>query len=410
MMQGQRCGNLQDMMAIGKRWPVVIIGAGVAGLTTAIALARHDISTLLIEKQKFPRDKLCGGCMGPRAVQILKQLQLQDVLSDATASPKTAMHWRAMRPERQVKFDMPGGWAVRRREFDLALAEKAMARGVHFLDQTSAKVTRTSDNQLTLTLQHQTDASTLTRDIQAEMVVYATGLNHHLPLPESPEILARSAPQPSRRSLIGVGTILEDADWTLAHDAIHMFSHRQGYAGVAAVGNGAWDVAAAVKPSWLKAVGGPGAAVNAILRQMDIPEQAWSDVTWYGASGLTQRRVRLAGHRTFVVGDAAGYVEPFTGEGMTWAMEQALAITPLIEQALRRWEPALISHWSRIHRRIMRPRHLRCHMIARLLRLPGGPRMAQWVLHRNPMIRSVLARTIHRQSALNAAPKKVCAV
>jgi flavin-dependent dehydrogenase len=54
---------------------------------------------------------------------------------------------------------------------------------------------------------------------------------------------------------------------------------------------------------------------------------AFDPLDWLGTLPLTRRTPRPAGHRVLVVGDAAGYVEPFTGEGMAWALATASAAT-----------------------------------------------------------------------------------
>jgi flavin-dependent dehydrogenase len=78
----------------------------------------------------------------------------------------------------------------------------------------------------------------------------------------------------------------------------------------------------------------------------------------------------VAGHRLFALGDATGYVEPFTGEGMAWALSSAVALAPLAEQAVRRWHPGLIAAWTRRHRRTVRHQQLTCHLLALVLRRP----------------------------------------
>ena len=57
-----------------KETDVTIIGAGPAGMTTALFLARSDIPVTLIEKRIFPRDKICGDCLGGYALSVLKQI------------------------------------------------------------------------------------------------------------------------------------------------------------------------------------------------------------------------------------------------------------------------------------------------------------------------------------------------
>ena len=90
---------------------------------------------------------------------------------------------------------------------------------------------------------------------------------------------------------------------------------------------------------------------------------------WRGTPGLTSRPERIGAERLFVLGDAAGYVEPFTGEGIAWALTSARALCPLALRAVERWDPGFPALWAALHRRALGPRRL-CHASARLLRSP----------------------------------------
>ena len=92
--------------------------------------------------------------------------------------------------------------------------------------------------------------------------------------------------------------------------------------------------------------------------------------SWKGTPPLTRRLSSLGEERLFLVGDAAGYVEPFTGEGMGWALWAALALAPLVHAGVTRWDPALVSRWKKeCRRRIGRGQWI-CRSVAWGLRRP----------------------------------------
>ena len=68
---------------------------------------------------------------------------------------------------------------------------------------------------------------------------------------------------------------------------------------------------------------------------------------WKGTPELTRRPVRLGAERLFAVGDAGGYVEPFTGEGVLWALSGARALAPLVARVAERWDPGLLDDGAR---------------------------------------------------------------
>jgi flavin-dependent dehydrogenase len=96
---------------------------------------------------------------------------------------------------------------------------------------------------------------------------------------------------------------------------------------------------------------------------------------WRGTAPLTRALRRPSAERVFAVGDAAGYVEPFTGEGMAWALAGAAAVAPL---AAERWRPDLARHWAQTHRRLVARRQWLCRAAAAVLRRP-------WLLR--PLVR-----------------------
>mgnify|MGYP003333391397 FL=1 len=89
---------------------------------------------------------------------------------------------------------------------------------------------------------------------------------------------------------------------------------------------------------------------------------------WRGTPALTRRRV-VASERIACVGDAAGYVEPFTGEGMSWALQTATSLAKMVDTALKNDGDLL--EWRRQHAKLVGIDRRRCHLVARLVRVPG---------------------------------------
>jgi flavin-dependent dehydrogenase len=119
------------------------------------------------------------------------------------------------------------------------------------------------------------------------------------------------------------------------------------------------------------------------MRQMGGPAQAaarllvgcgWAvpadidDIHWYGTVPLTRRRRCIAATRVFIVGDAASYLEPFTGEGIGWALSSALSVVPLSLRAVRRWDESLIWRWEHTYAHVIRRRQRSTHVITEVLR------------------------------------------
>ena len=117
---------------------------------------------------------------------------------------------------------------------------------------------------------------------------------------------------------------------------------------------------------------------------------------------MTVRAPCLASERVFVLGDAAGYVEPFTGEGIAWALASAEAVVPLALAAVQRWDPALIAEWECAYRRVIGRRVL-CHAAAEILRRPGLTRAAFSILARIPGLAAPLLKALNHRPTMRAS-------
>ena len=116
---------------------VIVVGAGPAGAATAIWLARAGRDVLIVERSSFPRDKPCGDCANPGVVEELRRLGVADRLG-AALSPKELLGWRIEAPDGSAFTGEFGGaaagrdyraWAVRRRDLDHALLDEARRAG-----------------------------------------------------------------------------------------------------------------------------------------------------------------------------------------------------------------------------------------------------------------------------------------
>ena len=85
---------------------------------------------------------------------------------------------------------------------------------------------------------------------------------------------------------------------------------------------------------------------------------------------ITRSRADVGGERLFRLGDAAGYVEPFTGEGMCWAMSGGRAVASLALSAIEDWRGELLSTWQNHHRNDLRRSQRLCTALAWALRRP----------------------------------------
>lgn len=340
-------------------WDVVVIGAGVAGAVAAYRLARRGLAVLLVEKADWPRDKVCGGCVNAAALRGL-------AASGFDTAALAGQSYSAMRlaaKGRQATFKLPVGRAISRRRLDAALVEAADAAGACFLPATHAALADCDQNGRWLRLRRR-EKQTWTR---ARVVLACDGLNSRAST-DSARIAAGSR--------IGAGAVIHAASGSTIVEyppgVIHMACGPDGYAGLVRVEDDQLNIGAALDPAWVKREGGPSAAVARLLESAGLPPiEGLDELHWRGTPRLTRRHRRLGGDRLLTLGDAAGYVEPFTGEGMAWAIVGAAAIEPFALTAAAEWRDSIVDQWTARHRRLIRCRQRACRGIAALLRCPS---------------------------------------
>ncbi|HET8790869.1 MAG TPA: NAD(P)/FAD-dependent oxidoreductase [Modicisalibacter sp.] len=344
--------------ALPREWDVIVVGAGVAGSVSAYRLARRGLSVLLVEKSAWPRDKVCGGCVNVATLQALSDAGLTDI-SGAGAAYSTM---RLASGRRQALLPLPAGLAISRRRLDELLVTRARDAGVVFVSDTQAVLDAAKANARHVMLrQHQQQVMMATK-----LVVGCDGLASRLLRKDAPKALEIEA-----GSRIGVGATVTAAPGFYEPGTIHMACGPHGYAGLVRVENDKLNMGAALGPAWTKQCGGPAAAIAEVLRTAAFPRfDALIDANWQGTPQLTRRRHRLGSERVLIVGDAAGYVEPFTGEGMGWALAGAAAVEPFAIEAVGGWRDDVVSRWTARYAEVTRARQRGCQGVSMLLRHP----------------------------------------
>ena len=202
--------------------------------------------------------------------------------------------------------------------------------------------------------------------LEARAIVVAAGLEG-LGLANSQEWTTRIASS----SRLGAGCTIDDTTENYAPGTIWMSAGTGGYVGLVRVEDNRLNVAAALDRKFLRHYGSPGAAACHLLEttRFPVPSQLLA-ADWLGTVPLTRATSPVASNRVFLVGDAAGYVEPFTGEGMTWALLTGYHVAHWVGETLSTvdWPVEIGRGWIREHRQLIRNRQRLCRVSTWLLR------------------------------------------
>ena len=380
-------------------WDAIVIGGGPAGAVAARQLSLSGARVLLVERKPFPRRKVCGACLNASGLAVLEAIGLREKVLALHGVPLQRFHVRGGAGE--FMLPLPEGVAISRAALDEALVGWAIDSGVTFQSRTRAVVGPARDDERGVSLHIEGEATHSTIEVAARVVLAADGLGHPS-LCDLPEFTSHA----TDGSRIGAGCEVRDFPADYQAGTIHMAVGRAGYVGLAVIETGALNVAAALDARAVREHGGLAAAAAAVLRETGCPPTpSLADADWLGTPMLTRRESRLAAPRLFLVGDAAGYIEPFTGEGMTWAVHAGCAVTPLALRAIHDWRPSLMRDWTALHQRLVGRRQRVCRVVSGVLRRPWLFAAATRLLSIAPRVVRPLVRFIHtppRLSGLNS--------
>jgi flavin-dependent dehydrogenase len=376
------------------RWDVVIVGAGPAGGAAALRLARRGLRVIVIDRGSLPRGKLCGCCLSTAAVAELRSLEISGGGPLTRAVPLRRIRLVAAGSEACIAAS--GGATVSREALDTELLAAAVAAGAEWLPWTAAVAIDERDAEeptVVVTVRGQRGDARTAR-LECHRLLLATGLGDSVRLPGGSA--AGPAAALAAGSRIGIGAVLDATGAAVEPGELLMAVANCGYCGIVRLEDGRIDVAAAVDRREL-ATASPAAALRRILR-----EACGSGMAEAGLEGLEAAAIRAtpaltrsspvvagAGRTVMRVGDAAGYVEPFTGEGMGWALAAArLAAESLAEDRAGGLRPAPVAaqRYARAHARCFSQRHARCRWVAAALRRPRIVGLAVRAAQRAPWL------------------------
>lgn len=378
-------------------WDVVVIGAGPAGALAAQQMAIRGGRVLLVERKACPRRKVCGACLSRRAVEILAAVGLSDIVQRLKG--KKLREFRLSAAGGCMKLQLPTGVAVSRASLDAELVQAAIDAGAVFLPETSALVAACAADARSVVLQPNAASGKAAIHVTARVVVAADGLGHPCLSP-----LHEFAHLPVTASRIGAGCEVPGCDADFPEGTIQMGIGRHGYVGLVVVETGTLNVAAAIDPHFVRDCGGLGDAAAKILREANLPQlPSLSGATWQGTLPLTRPPSKLAAERIFLIGDAAGYIEPFTGEGIAWALTTAVQVAPLAQAAWTSWESSLETAWGKRYACSVGRQQWLCRLLARGLRSPWCVACVMAGLERMPWLAPKLIQWIHAPIPLNVA-------
>jgi flavin-dependent dehydrogenase len=354
-----------DAHATSPPYDVAIVGAGPAGSTIAVALAGLGWHVLLVEREKFPRHKVCGEFISPEAQSVLHHFGLHqeiDALDPVPIHETTVVSLYGQKLQRPL----PGqAWGLSRYRFDAGLAEAAISRGVELRTATTATRIETQEGRVRLHLRHR-DESTW---VEARTAIMAYGRS------ALPGLATEHHANHAHARFVGA-----KCHYTGVRMAkqVEIFFFPGGYAGINPIEGERVNLCVLASYSaFVRA----GSSVSGILEAAIAGNEALAQ-KMSGATALletecavapvdTQRPAQIWGVAAHI-GDSAVMLPPLCGDGMAMALRSAELCVPLADAYLRgtislaAWQERYEFAWKHeFARRVWLGRHLQ-----KLLQVP----------------------------------------
>jgi geranylgeranyl reductase family protein len=321
---------------------VLVVGAGPGGSTTAYHLARAGLEVLVVEKGAFPREKVCGDGLTPRAVVALERMGIdpdepgfQRTNGLRIFSRKVTMEypWPAL-------AGFPSYGLVRTREdFDELLARRAEKAGATLLERTEAVAPVMRDGWVTgATVRSVEEPDADPTEVRARFTIASDGASSRFAAPAG---VRRDASRPLGIAARRYYRIDHDPGpwlevWMDLWDGDDLMP---GYGWLFPLADGRANLGAGLLNTFRNFRGVSAQRVfDAFVRMLPsewhVTEERADGRVLSGPLPMGFNRLPAAVPGMLVVGDAAGVVNPFNGEGIAYAMESAELAAELVHEAL----------------------------------------------------------------------------
>ncbi len=384
------------------RFDAIIIGGGPAGSSAAILLATAGWSVCVIEKQVFPRRKVCGECLAATNLPLLEALGIgAGFLSQA--GPE--LHRLALtRGARAVETDLPPavgssylwGRALGREVLDTLLLQRARSAGAVVLQPWAVQKINNGGGFHDCTVREAVSDRLMV--LQAPVAILAHGSWEPLPQERAIQRRARSG-----SDLLAFKANFHGA--SLAAGLLSVLMFKGGYGGIVLADHGVVTLACCIRVDRLEVLrqAEPGRSAGEVVEAMlkrecqgvaEALQGAQRGEPWL-ASGPMAPGIRFQpDEKVFRIGNAAGEAHPIIGEGMSMALQSAWLLCAGLVRARQQhgpgagtvWQPGVREHYVAEWRRHFAPRLRLAATFAQLAMRPATSAALMALVHWRPTL------------------------
>lgn len=363
---------------------VIVVGAGPAGATAAAELAVRGLRVILVDRAVFPREKPCGDYCNPGAVDLLETMGLLPDLAGGGAGFVDAMTVAAQDGATfTAPFPAGRGMLLRRERLDAILLRRAERAGVAIVEDYRVDAVAIAGGV------EVRDARGGRRPLRGTLLIAADGMRSTIARRLG---LLRHLPD----GRFTVGAYFSGAGGPPAGE-LHL--GKGFYGGVARFGDGTANVCLALPRALLRGRSAQGAFEAAVRRLPVLRDRmaGWRRERAFRVTGPVGFAARpVAADHTLLAGDAAGQVDPLTGQGIAFALRSGLLAAEDARGALQAGDlsaEALHRHALRRAQAFARQIRLSRAVVALALRPPLTPALIRRLAARPDLARRLLGAT-----------------
>lgn len=388
-------------------YDVIIAGGGPAGASAAIHLALQGARVLLAEQKKFPRPKLCGEFISPECMTQFERLGVSDQMLARSPSrlTETVFYSKA-----GASVSVPSEWfskggvalGLSRAEMDERLLRRAAEVGVVVREETSVTSLNFANDRIVGVNLKSHNSEEL---ISAPITIDATGRARTLARTTEKGVGVRR----QQRQLIAFKAHFRNTD--VARGACEIYFYGGGYGGLSSIENGLSNLCFIVKARDVRA---RGSNADRTVREIVCRNQRASRTLREAVRDSDWLAVSLEGFGRhsptpidglLTIGDAASFIDPFTGSGMLMALESgelaANAITQHLSQPAELPLRRLSEQYRAAYEGQFNSRLRLCSIIRRAAFAPGVADFAIRLFAASDRVRRRVARATRSQPKRN---------
>jgi menaquinone-9 beta-reductase len=324
---------------------LLVLGAGPAGAAISLLMAAKGYSVEILDAAFFPRPKICGEFLNPQAVQWLRENQLLGFVEETSPYPIYGMkitdhHRRSF----SGTYQQGQGYAIQRKDFDAILVSVIRQQGIQLYEGFRAERLLIEDDRALGV--RGTDSAGNVVEKRARILIGADGRNN---------LIGRTFGwMKTIRKLRKYAFLsyFDDVADLQNYGEIHLVN--DGYIGVAPLTKNLANVALVVDETACP----PGTAdlqrfllqhvqKTQLAERLRNPNPLVPVIT---AGPLAYTLKKTSGHRTLLVGDTCGFIDPFTGEGINYAFISATIASDILDRCLRsnRFDDSALAEYDQI--------------------------------------------------------------